>query len=117
MLHLARSFSLSFAFAALFAGTAGAASVTYLQTDTTTLGNWKGVYGQDGNVIAQPLMVSNFQMPDNSVHKWPRCWFRFWRTRWQSRTRSLPCASTHLSTQLPMGQYPSIDWSKRSPAI
>ena len=39
-------------------GAAGAASVTYLQTDTTTLGNWKGVYGQDGNVIAQHSIVS-----------------------------------------------------------
>jgi hypothetical protein len=32
---------------------ASGASATYLGTDTTTLGNWKGVYGQDGNVIAQ----------------------------------------------------------------
>src|SRR5690242_9000248 len=50
--------------AALLAGSAGAASVTFLQTDTTTLGNWKGVYGQDGNVIAQHSIVvpsySNF---------------------------------------------------------
>ena len=28
-------------------------SVTFLGTDTSTKGNWKGVYGQDGNVIAQ----------------------------------------------------------------
>ena len=34
-------------------GIAGAASATFLQSDSTTLGNWKGVYGQDGNVIAQ----------------------------------------------------------------
>lgn len=26
---------------------------SFLGTDTATLGNWKGVYGQDGNVIAQ----------------------------------------------------------------
>jgi hypothetical protein len=38
---------------AIFPGVAGAASATFLQNDTTTLGNWKGVYGQDGNVIAQ----------------------------------------------------------------
>jgi hypothetical protein len=31
----------------------GAASANYLGIDTTTKGNWKGVYGQDGNVIAQ----------------------------------------------------------------
>jgi hypothetical protein len=38
---------------AIFPGVAGAASATFLQNDTSTLGNWKGVYGQDGNVIAQ----------------------------------------------------------------
>jgi Bacterial Ig domain len=44
-------------------------SVTYLTTDTTTLGNWKGVYGQDGNVIAQSSVVnppySNFGTAGN----------------------------------------------------
>jgi hypothetical protein len=29
------------------------ASASFLQMDTTTKGNWKGVYGQDGNVISQ----------------------------------------------------------------
>src|SRR5207302_7847947 len=28
-------------------------SATFLRADTTTLGNWTGVYGRDGNVIAQ----------------------------------------------------------------
>ena len=37
----------------LASAASGAASVTYIQTDTVTLGNWKGVYGQEGNVIAQ----------------------------------------------------------------
>ena len=27
--------------------------ITFVGADTTTLGNWKGVYGQDGNVMAQ----------------------------------------------------------------
>jgi hypothetical protein len=35
----------------------GTASVTFLATDSTTLGNWKGVYGQDGNVIAQSSVL------------------------------------------------------------
>src|SRR4051794_26181658 len=43
------------------AAAANAATATYLQTDTTTLGNWKGVYGQDGNVIAQhSVMVPGY---------------------------------------------------------
>ncbi|MDX1981392.1 MAG: Ig-like domain-containing protein [Bryobacteraceae bacterium] len=29
------------------------ATVTFLGTDTTTRGNWKGVYGQEGNMIVQ----------------------------------------------------------------
>jgi hypothetical protein len=34
--------------------TAGASSVaTFVQADTTTTGNWKGVYGAEGNIIAQ----------------------------------------------------------------
>ena len=37
---------------------ASGASVTFLGMDTTTLGNWKGVYGQDGNVIAQHSVVT-----------------------------------------------------------
>lgn len=44
-----------------FAPLTVAASATYLATDTTTLGNWKGVYGQDGNVIAQhSVMVPGY---------------------------------------------------------
>src|SRR4051794_32770030 len=42
-----------FALLLFHAPVASGASATYLQTDTTTLGNWRGVYGQDGNVIAQ----------------------------------------------------------------
>jgi Bacterial Ig domain len=37
----------------IYAGPGFASSATFLQMDTTTLGNWKGVYGQDGNMIAQ----------------------------------------------------------------
>jgi hypothetical protein len=33
-------------------------SVTFLGTDTVTRGNWKGVYGQDGNVIAQHSVLA-----------------------------------------------------------
>jgi hypothetical protein len=34
--------------------TTGASAVaTFIQADTTTAGNWKGVYGADGNIIAQ----------------------------------------------------------------
>jgi hypothetical protein len=43
---------------AFFCPPARAASVTFLQMDTTTLGSWKGVYGQDGNVIAQSSVVN-----------------------------------------------------------
>jgi len=43
------------------------ASATFLQTDTTTLGNWKGVYGQDGNVIAQhSIMVPGYASFDTA---------------------------------------------------
>jgi hypothetical protein len=44
------------------------------ETDLTPATVGPGSFGQlttlnvDGNVIAEPLMVSNFQMPDNSVH-------------------------------------------------
>jgi hypothetical protein len=43
------------------------ASATFLQTDTATLGNWKGVYGQDGNVIAQhSIMVPGYASFDTA---------------------------------------------------
>jgi hypothetical protein len=58
MLRLMRNWCVCLAFAAIFAGAAGAASVTFLQADTATLGNWKGVYGQDGNVIAQHSVLA-----------------------------------------------------------
>ncbi len=44
------------------------------ETDLTPAAVGSASFGQlttlnvDGNVLAQPLMVSNFQMPDNSVH-------------------------------------------------
>jgi hypothetical protein len=47
----------------LASAASGGASVTYIQTDTVTLGNWKGVYGQDGNVIAQhSVMLPPYSM-------------------------------------------------------
>src|SRR4051812_24942976 len=58
MSRLSRYSLFGFASVALFVSTAAAASVTFLQTDTTTLGNWKGVYGQDGNVIAQHSVLA-----------------------------------------------------------
>jgi hypothetical protein len=51
------SLCLCIASAAIFAAPVHAASVTFLQSDTATLGNWKGVYGQDGNVIAQHSVI------------------------------------------------------------
>jgi hypothetical protein len=53
MSRITLSVCLWMASSAIFPGVAGAASATYLQSDTSTQGNWKGVYGQDGNVIAQ----------------------------------------------------------------
>src|SRR4051812_22323142 len=44
---------LALAVVALTQPHAHAATATLLQIDTVTLGNWKGTYGQDGNVIAQ----------------------------------------------------------------
>jgi hypothetical protein len=37
--------------------------VNYLYTDTTTLGNWKGVYGQDGNYI----VLNSYAVPSYSI--------------------------------------------------
>jgi hypothetical protein len=45
--------TLALALAVLIPPQAHAATATFLQSDTATLGNWKGTYGQDGNVIAQ----------------------------------------------------------------
>ena len=36
----------------LAAGTVGASSATFVRTDTTTQGNWQGVYGADGYLLA-----------------------------------------------------------------
>src|ERR1043165_5602346 len=58
MLRLPRGLFSAIAFVTLSVGSAAAASVTFLQTDAATLGNWKGVYGQDGNVIAQHSVLA-----------------------------------------------------------
>jgi hypothetical protein len=58
MLWPIRLFAIVLAFGAAFCPAAGAASVTFLQMDTTTLGDWKGVYGQDGNIIAQSSVMA-----------------------------------------------------------
>lgn len=39
--------------AACIAATAQTGAVTFLGSDSTTKGSWKGVYGQDGNIIVQ----------------------------------------------------------------
>jgi hypothetical protein len=57
MSGLKLSWCLCVAPAAILATPARAASVTFLNSDGATLGNWKGVYGQDGNVIAQHSVI------------------------------------------------------------
>ncbi len=51
----------------MFAASAGAATVAFLQTDSSAAGNWKGVYGQDGNVICQhSVLVPSYAVFDTA---------------------------------------------------
>jgi hypothetical protein len=58
-------------FAAAAAALAQTPSVTFLGMDTTTLGNWKQVYGQDGYVLSdyslQPPSYTNFNVVDANM--------------------------------------------------